>query len=248
MQKKFEVVSFYNFTQLQGELLQNIRQTLLRKGEKLEIRGLILLSQEGINATLSGPVHRVSKYLQCIEKTTKIKNLFYKRSFSNIYGFKKLIIKCKKEIVNMGLKIPKHLMNQPTSLEAKDWEEMLCEKNLTVLDIRNDYEVEIGKFKKAKVLGLKEFHEFSEKLKQKKLNKNRKTLIYCTGGIRCEKALVEMKKQGFKNYQASHILELLKQMNRSQKIFTFSLLGKTWRMSAQWLSPDKDDRDQDKLD
>ena len=212
-QKKFEVVSFYRFTKFKKELLQHIRQTLLKKGEELKVRGLILLSTEGINATVSGPVHQISKYLKCIEGIIGIKDLFYKRSLSNIYGFKKLRIKFKKEIVNMGIKMPKHLVDDFANLEPEEWEAMLSEKNLTVLDIRNDYEVEIGKFKKAKTLDLKEFHEFPEKLKKAKLSKDSKTLIYCTGGIRCEKALLEMKKQGFKDiYQLKGgIINYLKQ-------------------------------------
>ena len=198
-QKKFEVVSFYKFIRFKRESLQHIRKTLLEKGEQLKVRGLILLSPEGINATVSGPVSQVSQYLQCIEETIGIKRLFYKRSFSEIYGFKKLRIKLKTEIINMGAKTPRNLVDEFAHLEPEEWEAMFCEKELTVLDIRNDYEVEIGKFKRAKTLALKEFREFPEKLKEvKELKKDNKTLIYCTGGIRCEKALVEMRKQGFK--------------------------------------------------
>ena len=196
--KTFEVVSFYSFTRFRKELLQDIRQILMEKGEKMAVRGLILISPEGINATVSGPVRQVSKYLQCIEETTGIKDLFYKRSYSDIYGFKKLRIKFKTEIVTIGERISKNLVDDFANLEPEEWETMLCEKDLTVLDIRNDYEVEIGKFKRAKTLGLKEFREFPEKLQQAQFDKDNKTLIYCTGGIRCEKALLEMKKQGFK--------------------------------------------------
>ena len=84
------------------------------------------------------------------------------------------------------------------NLEPEEWETMLNEKENTILDVRNDYEVELGHFKKAKTLHIKEFREFPHKLKELKLPKEKKTLIYCTGGIRCEKALMEMHHQGFK--------------------------------------------------
>ena len=193
-----EVLSFYRFIHFDKAFLKKIRPLLLRQGEQLGIRGLILLSPEGINVAVSGAGDKVLQYLSCVEKTTGIRDFFYKKSYSDIYGFKKLRIKLKAEISAMGVSVKDSQMSKMcTYLEPKEWESMLNAKQAVVLDIRNDYEVEIGRFKGAKAMNLKEFQEFPKSLKNLDLAKEDKTLIYCTGGIRCEKAVVEMKQQGF---------------------------------------------------
>ena len=193
-----EIISFYRFIDLSQSNLEDMQKKLLQKGQALKLRGLILLSQEGINVTISGLEPNLTNYLSFIENLTGINDFFYKKSFIQKPAFKALRIKVKKEIINS-----KKNTSPPAQgfydLEPEEWEAMLNEQNLNLLDIRNDYEVEIGKFKKALTMGLKEFSEFPQKLKQKvNLPKDQKTLVYCTGGIRCEKAITEMKNQGFK--------------------------------------------------
>lgn len=194
---EYEIVSFYRFLSFPNKSLKKMREGLIKKGEEEQVVGLILLSSEGINATLSGKRDNVTKYLEYIKNLTKIDHFFYKRSPSAIPAFKKLRVKIKKEIITFkrpGVTADFGLHD----LEPDEWESILHEKEVTILDIRNNYEVEIGQFKRAKNLGLKEFKEFPEKLKSVDLPKEQKTLLYCTGGIRCEKAIVEMQKQGFK--------------------------------------------------
>ena len=194
---KYEIVSFYHFISFPKKDLKKMREDLIEKGVEEQVVGLILLSSEGINATLSGKKDNVNKYLEYIENLTGIDRFFYKRSPSTIPAFKQLRVKIKKEIITF--KRPGVTADLGFhDLEPDEWESILNEKEVTVLDIRNDYEVEIGQFKRAKILDLKEFKEFPEKLKSVDLPKERKTLLYCTGGIRCEKAIVEMQKQGFK--------------------------------------------------
>ena len=195
--KTFQIVSFYRFVSFSKTELSKIHKELIKEGTKNNIVGLILLSKEGINATLSGKKENINNYLQFIEKQKGLKDLFYKRSPSTIPAFKKLRIKVKKEIITFG-KSENSASFGFHDLEPEEWEAMLNEEKVTVLDIRNDYEVELGQFKKAKNLGLKEFNEFSKKLQSIELSKEQKTLLYCTGGIRCEKAITEMEKQGFK--------------------------------------------------
>lgn len=194
---EYEIVSFYRFISFPKKNLKQMREDFINKGVEKQVVGLILLSSEGINATLSGKKDNVNKYLKCIENLTNVDHFFYKRSPSAIPAFKKLSVKIKKEIITFkrpGITADFGFHD----LEPDEWESILNEKEVTILDIRNNYEVEIGQFKKAKVLCLKEFKEFSEKLKSVDLPKEQKTLLYCTGGIRCEKAIVEMRKQGFK--------------------------------------------------
>ena len=191
----YQIVSFYHFTPFSKSQLNTLQKELEKQGEN--ITGLILLGTEGINATLFGTKEDLENYLKKVEQLTNIKDFFYKKSPAKISAFKALRIKVKKEIIafkksSVSAEFGFH------NLEPEEWEAMLNEQEVTLLDIRNDYEVDIGQFKKAKNLNLKEFSEFPEKVKSAGLSKEQKTLLYCTGGIRCEKAIAEMKKQGFK--------------------------------------------------
>ncbi len=193
--QKFEIVSFYKFLPLASSRLPYIKKKLLEQTGSLY--GLVLLSTEGINATLSGPKGGLSSFLEKIKKLLSTKeDFFYKKSLSPVKGFKKLRVKIKKEIITMDQKNFKAL-KPSLFLEPGEWEKEQQKSGTQVLDIRNDYEVRLGKFKKATHLNLKEFSRFPQSLKTAALDKNKKTLIYCTGGIRCEKALSEMKRQGF---------------------------------------------------
>lgn len=197
MNTSYEIVSFYRFISFPKSDLKEMRLKLIKEGEERKVLGLILLSTEGINATISGRHKYINDYLQTVEQITGIDDFFYKKSPSVIPAFKKLRVKVKREIITFK-KSDLSASFGFYDLEPEEWESMLNENQVTILDIRNDYEVELGRFKKAKNLKLKEFSEFPEKLRSAKLSREQKTLLYCTGGIRCEKAIAEMQKQGFK--------------------------------------------------
>ncbi len=221
----YEIVSFYRFVSFSKPDLKKMRAELLQKGEKEQVVGLILLSVEGINATVSGKQGNINNYLRFIEEVTGINDFFYKKSPSAIPAFKKIRVKIKKEIITFR-KPGTSASFGFHDLEPDEWESMLNEEQITVLDIRNDYEVEVGQFKRAKNLGLKEFSEFSQKLESADLPKEQKTLLYCTGGIRCEKAIKEMQKQGFKEvYQLKggilHYLKSFPDKNFEGECFVF---------------------------
>ena len=190
----YQIVSFYRFVSFPRARLAQMREVFIKEGERYQIKGLILLSEEGINGSLSGQRNNMNHYLKTVEDQTNIKDFFYKKSPSPRPAFKRLNVKIKKEIITFG-KTGADLGFH--DLQPDEWEAMLKEEQVTVLDIRNNYEVELGRFKKAQDLNLKEFTEFPQKLKSRDLPKKQKTLLYCTGGIRCEKAIKEMKKQGF---------------------------------------------------
>ena len=209
-QSPWDIVSFYHFVSFPVDKLEYLQKEMAEKAKAKNITGLVLLSLEGINATLSGPPAQLNSYLHVVEKLTGINNFFYKRSSVFKPAFKRMKIRIKPEIIKLDQKTADFGFHH---LEPEDWEAMLNEKDITVLDIRNDYEVEIGGFKKAQNLNIKEFGEFPQKIKTRHLPKGQKTLIYCTGGIRCEKAIAEMKTQGFKElYQLKGgIIHYLKQ-------------------------------------
>ncbi len=214
----YQIVSFYRFVSFPKPVLKQMKETLIKTGAEKNIVGLILLSVEGINATISGNKDNVNDYLRTVEQITGIDNFFYKKSPSPIPAFKKLRVKAKQQIISFRKSQSVTADFGFHNLEPDEWESLLNEEQVTVLDIRNDYEIEVGQFKRSRNLKLKEFSEFSEKLKSSTLPKAQKTLLYCTGGIRCEKAILEMKKQGFKElYQLKGgILNYLKTFpNRS---------------------------------
>lgn len=210
--KPLSVCTFYHYHPLPVEHLNTLKDVIQSKG--MGLRGLILLSGEGINATLVGSLRHLKRYLQVLREETGIP-IQARWQISHSWGFKKLRIKIKKELVASG-KEELSPFSDNTHLTPGEWD-MALNKNPVLLDIRNNYEVQVGKFKGALDLNLDEFKNFPEKLKQSKIPKDKKVLIYCTGGIRCEKALNEMKNQGFKQVQQlkGGVLNYLKEFPNS---------------------------------
>ena len=189
--------AFYHYQSIPKNRLQPLKKKILELKQAQHIRGLILLSHEGINASLTGPFSCLKSFIDFIQQ--QISFSFQVRwQTTNLWGFKKLRIKIKNEIVQTGqkdLSIP----SDTTRLSPSEWNTAIEKENSLLLDIRNDYEVQIGRFENAHQLQLKKFKDFPQKIQESKISKNANILIYCTGGIRCEKALSEMKKQGFQN-------------------------------------------------
>ncbi len=192
-----KVTSFYKFFPITKNLLSNLKKKLEEKGQVLKIRGLILIGEEGINATFSGETQSLEEYKDYLNNLFK-QDFIYKNSYSNKWNFKLLSIKIKPEIIKIGKVYPQLQESTNRHLTAEEWENRI-NKNPQIVDIRNIYEVNIGKFNQAKNLQIESFKEFPQKIENLKLDKNEDTLIYCTGGIRCEKALKIMEDKGFKN-------------------------------------------------
>ncbi len=196
--KPLSVCTFYHYQFLNDMDLENLRNVFIHKGEIERVKGLILLSQEGINATLVGSIKNVKRFLKIIRDYTEIP-IQGQWQISNTWGFKKLRVKIKEEILKLNQsKISPHSKN--THLTPQEWQSQIKNKDTVLLDIRNNYEVELGHFEGALDLNLSQFKELSQHLKNSvNIPKDKNILIYCTGGIRCEKATNEMKKQGWNN-------------------------------------------------
>jgi UPF0176 protein len=194
------VSAFYKFISLKKEDLPGLKERIEKKAEELKIRGLFLLGTEGVNSTISGPQNGCVEFRKFIADEILMGELTNKDSISDYMPFRAFKLKIKKEIVTLGdtsIVPEKAHLNHIT---PEEWEEiLLTDPDAIVIDTRNWYETEIGKFKKALDLKLNEFNEFPDKLKELEIQKDKKVLIYCTGGIRCEKAIIEMHKQGFEN-------------------------------------------------
>ena len=210
----FKVSSFYKFFPLQTNELKQQSVNIANLCKELQIKGLVLISAEGLNGSFCGREREIRQLKKKISFLFK-QDFFWKDSDSPIQAFKRLTVKIKKEIINIGRERPSPYENNG-HLSPQEWEEKL-KGSVQVLDVRNNYEVELGRFQGAKDLGLGAFQEFSEKLDTLKINKEKDTLIYCTGGIRCEKAIEIMKDKGFqKIYQLNGgILNYLKEFPNS---------------------------------
>lgn len=164
------------------------------------IFGLLLIGNEGFNGTLATPEAtafiELKNYFNAIVKDTA--ELEFKDSKSDFMPFRRMKVKVKKEIVTLGdTNVVPKASKDNSHLSPEAWNEFIKTKNPVVLDVRNTYEMNIGKFKTAKDWNMEEFTEFPELVRNLDVDKSDPVLMYCTGGIRCEKASIEMRNQGF---------------------------------------------------
>ena len=192
------VYTFYKFLNLEVSEVESFAQKMQCLGDQNDIEGLVIFGREGINATISGVRSHLDSFMTHTESLLNVSKFDIKQSLSDFAPFKKFKVKVRNEIVSLG-KPDIHPSTKNNHLSPKEWQQTLNEEDILVLDTRNWYETKIGKFKNAVDPQLDEFNEFPEYLKNSQIPKEKKVLIYCTGGIRCEKAIVEMQAQGFQN-------------------------------------------------
>ena len=213
----FTVLGFYKFKKL--DLLNKKKIFLQNLFIENDIKGTLILSKEGINGTISG----MSVNISCVSKQIKTFLKFSKfdsenLSKSNFQPFHKPKVKIKKEVVPMGLKITPRV-KKDNHLTPTKWKNLIKNKNTLVLDARKPFEHEVGTFKKAVNPKVKHFREFPKYLN--KLDKKKPVAMFCTGGIRCEKASVYLNQKGFKNvFQLKGgILNYLKKTNKKNSLW-----------------------------
>lgn len=192
------VYTFYKFLNLASSEIETAAKKMQLSGEKNHLEGLIIFGREGINATISGTKMNLDFFIREIQIFLNAPDFEIKESRSDFAPFKKFKVKIRDEIVSLGKPdiLPSTKNNH---LSPTDWNIALKEEDVLILDTRNWYETKLGKFKNAIDPKIDEFNEFPDYLKTAEVPKDKKVLIYCTGGIRCEKAIIEMQAQGFKN-------------------------------------------------
>ena len=215
----FEVLGFYKFVKITS--LKKNKDFIQKFLIKNKIRGTIIIAKEGLNGTISGKN-------KDLEKTTKkIKSIFLFKNFdssnnskSKFQPFHKPKVKIKKEIVPMNLMIKSKERNLETHLNPIEWNELIKKKDTHIIDTRKPFEYDVGTFKKSVNPNVKNFRDFPKYLN--KLEKDKPVAMFCTGGIRCEKTSVYLKKKGFKNiYQLNGgILNYLKKIKKKDSMWT----------------------------
>lgn len=189
------VAAFYKFVRLPD--FAEMRSPLHDLCESLGIRGTILLAEEGINGTLAGTPEAIAQLLDRLRADPRLADLEAKESTAELPPFDRLKIRLKKEIVTLGLPVdPNHQVG--TYVRPQDWNALIADPEVVVIDTRNDYEVDIGTFERSQNPKTRSFRQFPEYV-QRHLDpaQHPKVALFCTGGIRCEKASSFMLAQGF---------------------------------------------------
>ncbi|MGQ8363863.1 rhodanese-related sulfurtransferase [Glaciecola sp. 1036] len=193
---KYLVCAMYKFVALED--YKQIRAPLREFMESHNIKGTLLLAKEGINGTVSGSQEDINALLAYLNEDDRISPISHKFSWHDEQPFYRTKVKLKKEIVTMGVEGIDPLQVVGTYVKPKDWNALISDPEVFVVDTRNDYEIEIGTFKHAVNPHTDSFREFPEYVAQNMdPAKHKKVAMFCTGGIRCEKSTAYMKSQGF---------------------------------------------------
>jgi len=190
------VCALYKFVTLDN--FQLIQQPLLNLMHQHDIKGTLLLAREGINGTVASQRESIDKLLDFLHSDPRLANINYKESYTNEPPFLRSRVKLKKEIVTMGIEgiDPKRVVG--TYVKPTDWNALISDPDVLLVDTRNDYEVQVGTFKDALNPKTDSFREFPDYVKQQlDPKKHTKVAMFCTGGIRCEKSTAYLKEQGF---------------------------------------------------
>lgn len=190
-------IAGYEFTPLNQRAL--LKATLTTLCEQGSLKGTILLAPEGINLSLAGTPEAVRAFQTRLWEEPGLSNMRFHETYSDFIPFQRLKVKLKKEIIT--LRQPGTTPSADTrapAISPADLKQWLDEgRDITLLDTRNDYEIEMGAFKNAVNLKVDHFTELTDAVRV--LDKTKPVVMYCTGGIRCEKAAMMMNHQGFEN-------------------------------------------------
>ena len=190
------VAALYHFVPFAR--FREFRDPLQAYCEARGVVGSLLLAHEGINGTIAGPEQGLREVLAHLRSQPELSALEHKESRASKKPFLRMKVKLKKEIVTMGVENIDPLQVVGTYVDPKDWNALITDPDTIVIDTRNDYETAIGIFKNAVDPDIKTFRDFPAWVRDNKgLHNKPKIAMYCTGGIRCEKATAFMKEEGF---------------------------------------------------
>jgi UPF0176 protein len=190
------VCALYKFVNLPD--YQKLRQPLYDVMDGNQIRGTLLLAREGINGTVAGTRSAIDTLLNWLRQKPSLAEIDYKESYTDKLPFNRTKVKLKNEIVTMGVEgiDPKRVVG--TYIAPKDWNSIISDPDVVLIDTRNDYEYQVGTFKNAINPNTESFREFPQYVKEHlDPEKHKKVAMFCTGGVRCEKSTAFLKEQGF---------------------------------------------------
>ena len=198
----YEVILYYKFNKIEDP--ETFCEEHKRFCKNLGLKGRIYISDEGINGTLGGTPEQVSKYKEQLSAIPGFDNIDFKTDSSDYIPFAKLICKTREEIVALHEEDVEPA-NGGKYLEPHQWREVLeSEEDYVLIDVRNDYESKIGHFEGAITPDVENFYDFPDWVDNLEIDKDKKVLMYCTGGIRCEKFSVLMREKGWEDVNQLH--------------------------------------------
>ncbi len=216
--KTYYITTFYKFFKIADP--EATKLELESTASQLNVKGLIILGSEGINSTVSSSSQEgLESFKTYIRTLTSDPNLHFKNSVSETAPFRRFKVKIREEIVTLGTPELQPTVGKNHHLSPAEWNKVMKEEDdYVIIDTRNWYETKIGTFKGAINPRTDKFTEFPEFMEKNNFSKDKKTLIFCTGGIRCEKGILELQRQGFDNvYQLDGgILNYIEQFPNDQ--------------------------------
>ena len=224
MPKKNEILvaTLYKFVEISD--LLSLQDNLYNICEENNIMGTILIADEGINGTISGKNNEIKETISSLTSDDRFSNIEIKYSSTDKQPFHRMKVRLKKEIVTIGL--PEINPNKKVGryVKPEDWNELISDPNVVVIDTRNKYETKIGSFQNAldpETSSFREFPDWVKKFKNSKENSNKKIAMFCTGGIRCEKASSLMKEEGFEDvyHLQGGILKYLETIDKENSLW-----------------------------
>ena len=214
------ICALYKFTRLDD--FEEIQGPLKIFLDSLNIRGTLLLAKEGVNGTIAGDNDSIMKSLDYLQKDERLVGLEYKFSYSEKPPFKRLKVKLKKEIVTLGVSNIDPIFSSGTYVKPADWNELINDPDVVLIDTRNNYEFEIGSFKGSINPNTETFREFPAYTKNNlEKYRDKKIAMFCTGGIRCEKSTAYLKSKGFENvfHLQGGILKYLEEIKEDESLW-----------------------------
>jgi len=195
-----QILLFYMYTHISDP--ETFRKWQLELCKNLDLKGRIIVAEEGINGTLEGTVENTQKYIREMRRDKRFKKIHWKRSVGDGNSFPRLSVKMKPEIVNLGLGKEDVDPNEITGTyikpkELHEWYEH--NEDFIMIDMRNDFEHKVGRFENSIEPETKHFRDLKSQMKTIEQFKDKKVITVCTGGVRCEKASGYLKKNGFKD-------------------------------------------------
>jgi UPF0176 protein len=196
------VAAFYRFAAFQAAELPPLRERLLAIGAAGDVKGTVLLAPEGVNGTVSGPEEGLEELLAALQADARLADLAVKRHIAPKQAFHRLKVRLKPEIVTIGRPGVDPTKAVGTYVAPADWNALIDDPGTLVIDTRNSYEVAVGSFERALDPGTASFRSFpawvEEVLKPLVAERQPRALaLFCTGGIRCEKATAHLIQEGF---------------------------------------------------
>ena len=216
------VAALYKFVEIDD--LLSLQSNLYEICEKNNIMGTILIANEGINGTISGKTNEINQTISLLKSDKRFTNIEIKYSSTDKQPFHRMKVRLKKEIVTIGLPEINPNKKVGTYVKPDDWNDLISDPNVVVIDTRNKYETKIGSFQNAldpETSSFREFPDWVKKFKSSKENANKKIAMFCTGGIRCEKASSLMKEEGFEDvyHLQGGILKYLETIDRENSLW-----------------------------